>query len=69
LTAGGNMKDYFKYYICGGTLIRALKREIAEKKFKKLGLNIQDIKQTINYKKAIRIANSNGGVKYYGDNS
>jgi len=58
------MKDYFKYYICGGTLVRALRKEIAEKKFKKLGLDINEMRSFLEYKKAARYIETIGGYNY-----
>jgi hypothetical protein len=58
------MKKYFKYYICGEHMLRALTKEIAKKKFEKIGLDTKELRYTIDYKKAIRIANNQGGVIY-----
>ena len=55
-------KRYYKYYICGEVMIRAITKEIALKKFKKLGKETQEIRSFSDYKKAARLIESMGGI-------
>jgi hypothetical protein len=58
------MRRYYKYYVSNSHVIRALDRESAISKLKKLGVTTNIECHTTDYKKAVRVANSNGGVNY-----
>ena len=62
-------KKYFKYYVCGEHMLRALTKEIAETKFKKLGEDPTNMKSFLDYKKAARLTESLERRIVYGKHS
>jgi len=57
-------KRYYKYYICGEYMLKSLSKEIATKRFEKLGEDISDMKSFICYKQASKHMEGKGRINY-----